>query len=59
MAQTCYNVVDKNNDVRFEGLNILLPVSQLVLIRLVVLVSVSTFLTVVILYLPVVERTEI
>lgn len=59
MGQTCYNVVDKNNDVRFEGLNILLPVSQLVLIRLVVLVSVSTFLTVVILYLPVVERTEI
>ena len=59
MGQTRYNVVDKNNDVCFEGVNILLPVSQFVLIRLAVLMSVSTFITVVTLYLPVVERTEI
>ena len=59
MGQARYNVVDKNNDVCFEGLNILLPVSQFVLIRLAVLMSVSTYIIVVTLYLPVVERTEI
>lgn len=59
MGQTRYNVVDKNNDVCFEGVSILLPVSQFVLIRLAVLMSVSTFITVITLYLPAVERTEI